>query len=396
MRNLFFYILLTSIFVFVLSCDKDEEIDGDKLNNAYNISEVSFTFSNSYIYSKSQVNINTDKLCNIEDAIIMVGEYEATVVTSNENYISIITPEYVKDTVDLSIKTASSIIVIRKDLKVYPSGLSCLEIANPLYESRWVNTSFTVNGKGYIYGGVEYLGYDPEIGYIKNKYDDLWEYDNLTNKWNQRDKETTFNIEDIDSFLSVDVTQIFINDDAYMIGLDYNADDFYIITIQKYDPDSKSWIIELSQNVKNFSKIRFAYQDKNNIYIGMTSDDYHDEEVWCFDIINKTFAYSFSLNMPSDGWMDYCFMSGSILYFYINSYIRLQPTYVEIRGRRALYQYNIDNNETREIDLTNIPIESFCTSPIFSFDGYGIIGEGPSENGSLLKYSNRYFKLIPK
>jgi hypothetical protein len=395
MRISIYYVIAIGIIFQACKKENKPEINNEpesEIDTVFYISDVSFSYDSNYIYSKSNIIINTDKLCNMENVKIYVGNDEATIISNSQNEITIQTPKYRNEYLSLLIKNDSIEFIIKDSVKVYPGGFSYQYLSDAPYEKRQIRNQFIANERGYIHGGYDYLGCYPDSlpNCVFKVYDDLWEYNPLNDEWKEVQKSIFYDLIMFDKFFIAE-SQLFIKNEAYIFNHVYNRlDSSYYLKIERFDSVTENWLELLAMKLKYPDWVKFSFHHKDCIYIGINRD------IWCYNISTNSISWFTNYQVSDGGYLLPSFISGSIFYLFASSDIWYGEGVAGIDLEESqFYLINLDNKEQRKIDMTDIPFSTIQASH-FGFDGYGIIGDGLRENGALFSYSTSYYKLMPE
>jgi len=228
----------------------------------------------------------------------------------------------------------------------------------PFARPRHAAASFVINGKGYIVGGnIE------ESGRISSSQE-TWEYNPATNTWRQRRNLP----------LGRDLATGFaINRKGY-VAMGRAADNSYRADVLEYDPDLNSWSTKsiLPSGTGRYDAVSLVIDNKAYIGIGVGSTDYY-VDFWEFD--PQTNGWVRKADFP--GGYRYgaiAFTIGSLGYVGCGEYV-LSGTYPR---SNEFWSYNRSSNAwTRRADL---PGEQRTRPFGFSISGYGYVGAGARES----------------
>ncbi|MEX0360613.1 MAG: Kelch repeat-containing protein, partial [Allomuricauda sp.] len=139
--------------------------------------------------------------------------------------------------------------------------------ANPDKE-RQFSSSFAIDGKGYVYGGVDY-GVEPF-------YDDLWVYDPETDTWSEK---AGFEIAG-----RAGAVGFSINGKGY-IATGFRDQPPLLSDVWEYNPINDSWTqkTSLPQGMERYSSFGFSLDGKGYLGMGRDGNDNIFDDLWEFD-----------------------------------------------------------------------------------------------------------------
>ncbi|WP_422349772.1 Kelch repeat-containing protein [Flagellimonas sp.] len=139
--------------------------------------------------------------------------------------------------------------------------------ANPDKE-RQFSSSFAIDGKGYVYGGVDH-GVEPF-------YDDLWVYDPETDTWSEK---AGFEIAG-----RAGAVGFSINGKGY-IATGFRDQPPLLSDVWEYNPINDSWTqkTSLPQGMERYSSFGFSLKGKGYLGMGIDEEDNLLKDIWEFD-----------------------------------------------------------------------------------------------------------------